>query len=81
MINFVGFNQSLSLLINSWTSLETSLGVVARLRDFVEETPSEDQNGELRTFPPDWPPRGLIEIKILLSLIREILRFNFKTFC
>ena len=63
MINILGFNQSLSQLINSWTTLETSLGAIARLRNFVDETPSEDQEGESRTPPADWPSRGLVEIK------------------
>lgn len=31
MLSVLGFNQSLSMLINSWTTLETSLGAIARL--------------------------------------------------
>jgi len=62
MVNVIGFNQSLSMLINSWTSLETSLGAIARLKIFLAETPKEDRPGEDMTPPAGWPTRGSIEM-------------------
>lgn len=46
-----------------WVQLETSLGAIARLKNFEEETISEDK--EVESFVPtkDWPSRGAIELK------------------
>lgn len=53
------FNQDLMQFIKSWTVLETSIGAVARIQDFVDSTPSEEQRqGELAAVPPNWPNRG-----------------------
>ncbi|KAJ5935489.1 hypothetical protein N7466_005036 [Penicillium verhagenii] len=35
------FNQSLTQLINTWISLETSIGAVYRVKTFMQDTPSE----------------------------------------
>jgi ATP-binding cassette, subfamily C (CFTR/MRP), member 1 len=57
------FNQSLSMLINSWTGLETSLGAIARLRDFLAETKAEGSAMEEDEMPPtNWPERGHIQM-------------------
>jgi ATP-binding cassette, subfamily C (CFTR/MRP), member 1 len=32
--NILGFNQSLRVLVDSWTQLETALGAIARLKEF-----------------------------------------------
>ncbi|KAK2043559.1 P-loop containing nucleoside triphosphate hydrolase protein [Colletotrichum somersetense] len=65
MVSLMGLNSSLSRLISSWTNLETSLGAIARLRDFVRDTPHEDganaQN--LPAFPQGWPSSGAINLK------------------
>ncbi|GJC78756.1 ABC transporter atnG [Colletotrichum liriopes] len=65
MVSLMGLNSSLSRLISSWTNLETSLGAIARLRDFVRDTPQEDgvnaQN--LHTLPEGWPAVGAINIR------------------
>ncbi|KAJ5704274.1 multidrug resistance-associated protein [Penicillium malachiteum] len=37
------FNQSLTQLISTWISLETSIGAVFRVKTFMEDTPSEIQ--------------------------------------
>ncbi|KAK1958778.1 ABC multidrug transporter [Colletotrichum sublineola] len=64
MVSLMGLNSSLSRLISSWTNLETSLGAIARLRDFVRDTPHEDganaQN--LAPVPQGWPSSGAIKI-------------------
>ncbi|OKL58600.1 hypothetical protein UA08_06380 [Talaromyces atroroseus] len=55
-------NQSLAQMIRSWTMLETSIGAVSRVRDFVTGTPSELRS---LTTPsrvePEWPSHGAIE--------------------
>lgn len=55
----LGFNQDLMLLIRSWTILETSIGTVARVQDFAENTPSEDSDERRVVSPPSqWPEEG-----------------------
>ncbi|KAJ2990299.1 hypothetical protein NUW58_g3015 [Xylaria curta] len=47
----------------SWTTLENSLGAIARLKTLEMMTPSE--GGKLSNIdaPENWPPRGRVEIK------------------
>ncbi|KAK0112722.1 hypothetical protein ONS95_014458 [Cadophora gregata] len=60
--NILGFNKSLSKLVTSWTSLETSLGAVARVKTFAETTESEEKPGESLEPPAGWPSTGSMDI-------------------
>lgn len=53
----------LSELIQNWTLLETSLGAIARIKDFAEETPREESNLAIQTHDelPEWPTSGEIK--------------------
>lgn len=62
MVNLIGFNQTLTTVIDLWTRLETSLGAIARLRSFIDNTPNENQEQEKEAPPADWPSRGSIEL-------------------
>ncbi|KAJ5876727.1 hypothetical protein N7455_000192 [Penicillium solitum] len=52
----------LSELIQNWTLLETSLGAIARIKEFSEETPNEDSNTTVQTHNElsEWPTQGEI---------------------
>ncbi|KAJ5633110.1 ABC transporterintegral membrane type 1 [Penicillium lividum] len=63
--NILGFNQLLSYFITSWTTLETSLGAIARVKSFVETTPCENQLGKATELPASWPAKGEIDIQDL----------------
>jgi ABC-type multidrug transport system fused ATPase/permease subunit len=65
--NILGFNQSLRVLVESWTQLETSLGAIARLRNFELTTPPEDKPEERETPPAAWPDKGRIDFKDLTA--------------
>ncbi|PYH65026.1 ATP-binding cassette transporter [Aspergillus vadensis CBS 113365] len=54
----LGANTTLLRLVQNWTSLETSLGAVARLKDVQEYVPSED--GAKGALEPgaQWPSAG-----------------------
>lgn len=67
MLNVISFTNTLSFLINSWTNLETSLGAVARLRDFLHQIPREALEVERQDPPPEWPTRGDIEFTNVTS--------------
>jgi len=68
MVNVLGFNENLSEFILSWTSLETSLGAIARLRTFEAETPSEPIISQPREIPESWPSHGSIEFNDITAL-------------
>lgn len=61
--NVLGFNQGLRVLVESWTQLETSLGAIARLKNFELTTTPEDKPEESGTPPPLWPEKGRIEFR------------------
>jgi len=56
-------NTTLLKLVESYTTLENSLGAIARLKMLETLTPSE--GGKTSSFSPldNWPPRGQIRIK------------------
>ncbi|CAK7221037.1 hypothetical protein SBRCBS47491_004390 [Sporothrix bragantina] len=62
MINMLGFGQSLSQFIFFYTELETSLGAVARIREYVTDIAPKDGPDDGRHGPAlvadDWPERG-----------------------
>ncbi|KAK2926150.1 AAA ATPase domain [Fusarium oxysporum f. sp. vasinfectum] len=56
LFNIVGLGQSVKGVVFFWTSLEITLGAVARIRDFTQDTHSEHESD---TKPPaEWPSRG-----------------------
>ncbi len=58
LVNMMGLSQLLANLIVSWTSLETSLGAVSRIKSFSEDTPREE---DPEKEPADeWPSRGKV---------------------
>ncbi|KNG80863.1 hypothetical protein ANOM_010919 [Aspergillus nomiae NRRL 13137] len=50
-------------LIKFWMNLETSLGAVARVKDFEQNLESEDLPGERKIPPAIWPAQGNIEFR------------------
>ncbi|KAH8169831.1 ABC transporter domain-containing protein [Sarocladium implicatum] len=63
LVNLIGFNQTLTLLINQWTELETSLGAIARLKWFFTNTPDENKPEESEEPSATWPAKGAIELR------------------
>jgi ATP-binding cassette subfamily C (CFTR/MRP) protein 1 len=46
LLNVISFSASLTWIVKQWTSLETSIGAVSRLKNFTSTTPNENLNGE-----------------------------------
>ena len=66
MFSALNFSESLAFFLEAWTSLETSLGAIARLRDFVKNTPQERDievvdDQKVIDLPITWPQKGQIE--------------------
>lgn len=62
LTQIISFTSNIKLLIMFWTQLESSLGAVARIRQFEKEVVAEDQEAETHDPAFDWPTRGAIEI-------------------
>ena len=56
-------NTTLLRLVEGWTTLETSLGAIARLRMLEKVAGSEDAKSGDMEPQTDWPPRGHIRFK------------------
>jgi ABC-type multidrug transport system fused ATPase/permease subunit len=59
LIGMMDLGNILSDLIQSWTLLETSLGAISRIKDFSDDTPSEEQYAAYEQLPDtQWPRSG-----------------------
>jgi hypothetical protein len=67
ILNVINFSQSLAWIIRQWTSLETSIGAVSRLKNFTLSTPNENLVDENQPFSDSWPETGAIELKNLAA--------------
>lgn len=67
ILNVITFSQSLSQILRMWASLETYIGSVARVRDFVTHTDNENkpEEDELSSTIDlsSWPEKGAIEFR------------------
>lgn len=72
----MAFSQTLQEVVSSWTSLETSLGAIARTRSFEMKTPSEHDARERVVPPPSWPADGRIEINALSASYECVLHLS-----
>ncbi|KAK5990162.1 ABC multidrug transporter B [Cladobotryum mycophilum] len=60
LVNMLSFGDSLASLVTFYTSLETSLGAITRVKSFAEDTPSELSETECGTPPAEWPAQGAL---------------------
>jgi ATP-binding cassette subfamily C (CFTR/MRP) protein 1 len=56
-------NTTLLRLVESWATLEISLGAISRLKQVNNETPREDQPWETLDCSDNWPSQGSIVIE------------------
>ncbi|KAI1318298.1 putative ABC transporter [Xylariaceae sp. FL0255] len=56
-------NSTLLKLVESWTTLETSLGAISRFKTLEETTPVEGGTSRSIDPPKDWPSAGTIDFK------------------
>lgn len=59
LVNMMSLSQSLASLIISWTSLETSLGAVSRVKSFSENIPFEESPDA--PVAHNWPTSGHVQ--------------------
>ena len=61
--NIISLGENLRNLFLFWTQMETSIGSVKRIKDFVEQTDQEHERENLSAPPPNWPSRGEIRFE------------------
>ena len=67
LVNMMTLSHALTNLVQFWTLLETSLGAIARIKDFSENTPVENKPGEIEDMEASWPCRGSLEFDGVLA--------------
>ncbi|KAH7118766.1 multidrug resistance-like protein [Dendryphion nanum] len=65
LTQIISFTGIFKTAIMFWTHMETSIGAVARIKQFESETADENLASEHNDPPPDWPSKGGIEIENL----------------
>ncbi|KAM0350073.1 hypothetical protein ACHAPU_003236 [Fusarium lateritium] len=65
LVQLISLSETVNMLIQFWTSIETSIGAVARIKQFAEETGEENLPGETQEPPSQWPDKGSIQINDL----------------
>lgn len=65
LVQLISLSETMSLLLQFFTSLETSISAIARIKHFSEETPEESLPGEssLQDPPSEWPSQGHVVIE------------------
>lgn len=63
LLNMMSLSSTLMHAVVTWTRLETSIGAVARIKDFAEQTPAEVMPSEAIELPGQWPAGGNVEFK------------------
>ncbi|KAI0490109.1 putative ATP-binding cassette transporter [Xylaria cf. heliscus] len=64
-LNLVTLGSGLTNLISSWTSLEISLGAIARIEAFERDTPAEAKVSSPLEVSAHWPERGDLKFENL----------------
>jgi len=64
LVNMMGLSHSLTNMVQHWTNLEISLGAVARIKDFADNTPVEKRPGETPDhLDSNWPSKGALRFE------------------
>ncbi|EME39111.1 hypothetical protein DOTSEDRAFT_28299 [Dothistroma septosporum NZE10] len=71
LLGILSFTFYVTFVVQAWTNLETSLGAVARCKNFEATTPGEDGPAEVQAVPDGWPAAGKVVIKDLRAAYNE----------
>ena len=63
LLNVTVFNSTLTNLVKNYTMMETSIGAIARLRDFSRNTENENKAQETTAPETAWPKAGAVDIR------------------
>ena len=75
LLNLLDVSDTISKLIQSWTSMETSLGAIVRVREVVEQFGQDDDDAKKKELPPTmWAFDGTLRLEnVSASYTYELL--------
>ncbi|GKU18087.1 unnamed protein product [Fusarium langsethiae] len=65
LVQLISLSETVNMLIQFWTSIETSIGAVARIKQFAEDAGEENLLGETQDPPSQWPDKGAVRVSDL----------------
>lgn len=63
LFSLASYGATVENLVLFWTKLETGMGAVRRIKDFVENTPVEVDKEGAQPPAPNWPNKGQVVLK------------------
>ncbi|TQV90059.1 ABC multidrug transporter [Cordyceps javanica] len=69
-LNLISLGTSFNRTVLRWTVMETSIGSLSRLRDFLHDTPTEVKK-ETIDLPEQWPQTGKVEFRNVVARYRS----------
>ncbi|CEJ81902.1 hypothetical protein VHEMI02002 [[Torrubiella] hemipterigena] len=73
LFNVIYFSETLEDLVISWTDLEASIGAIARVKRFLEDTEVEDDSDCTAILPQSWPSVGSVDFESLSATYEKQL--------
>lgn len=74
LVNMISLSHALTDLVQYWTTLETSLGAIARIKNFTESTPVETPPVEPKSEPSvEWPSTGALAFQHVTARYRYVI--------
>jgi ATP-binding cassette subfamily C (CFTR/MRP) protein 1 len=67
LVMVMTFGSVLMRMIKTWTMMESSIGAVARVKQFVADTEPEQKGACMAEMAQDWPTQGNVELKSLVA--------------
>ena len=72
LVNVILFSQTLKMFLTFWTTLETHIGAIARIKSFTASAVSEHLPQEKEIPPPSWPSSGAIQFDTVSAGYRQV---------
>ena len=77
IVSVLGFSQNMSQFIFFYTDLETFLGAIARIKEYVEGIRPEDSEKDADADVPDgWPSNGAVDFKRVTAAYRLVQYYH-----
>lgn len=73
MVTLMSFGENLSMIVQFYTRLETSIGAIARLKTFSATVKPENHDHEDVIPAEDWPHKGEIKIENVSASYQSVL--------
>lgn len=62
LLNSIQLTYDIRLIVESWTNLESAMGAMKRILEYMRNTALEQLNNLARNPPSNWPARGEVQL-------------------